>query len=173
MCTPNVPSAWCVRGRWIAWRGEGTMGLFPQKSRRSASGHRRRGCDSSEGGYFLARRAGDGLLGGLWEPVFGECAEDEAPEQAIAQGDARALGAQGGVFTPVGRWLLRLQSSATACHRVVATEPIMRMRDPATATRIFDGWGSRVGRPLHVNTKTSLRFLREEGVGEGMSTYRS
>ena len=81
------------------------MGLFPTKKAKpkvrevtavAAVIRAKEGC-------FLARRAGDGLLGGLWEPVFGECAEDEAPDQAVRRVTRERAGLSGGVFTPVGK----------------------------------------------------------------------
>ena len=50
----------------------------------------------------MARRAGDGLLGGLWEPLFGECQEGEPKEQAALRVARERGGVTGGVFTEAG-----------------------------------------------------------------------
>jgi len=105
VCTPKKPR--CETCPWetsCVARARGDIASFPKKKAKTkvrqveaVAAVLRRGDEN-----LLARRAGDGLLGGLWEPIFGECREDEAPKDAALRVLRERGGVHGGTLVEKG-----------------------------------------------------------------------
>ena len=98
VCTPRKPncetcpvSLWCVASR------EGDPERFPQSKKRVKP--KPMSAVSAVvvgGGKVLAcQRSGEGLLGGLWEPVMGEIGDDEKTSEAVVRALRERAGLEG------------------------------------------------------------------------------
>ena len=98
VCTPKNPNCdACPCVPWCLAHAEGQPERFPQSKKR-VKPKPMSGVSAvvmREGKVLACQRSGEGLLGGLWEPVMGETVGGEADGEALERVLAQRVGLEG------------------------------------------------------------------------------